>query len=72
VVGAGTTSDDDALSQGYLEGEVVRRVSDQTIGTFFRRELAEPLGADFNIGLPAEHPQRAARVLMGAHAGIGT
>ena len=35
----------------------------QTIGTFFRTELADPLGADFHIGLPAEHDHRVAPVL---------
>lgn len=51
----GTASGYHALTQGYLVGEVVRRVCGQTVGTFFRKEVAEPLGADFHIGLdPAE------------------
>lgn len=59
----GTASGYHAITQGYLVGEVVRRVSGQTIGSFFRAELAEPLGADFHIGLPAEHDERVARVI---------
>lgn len=47
----GTRSGYHAVTQGYLIGEIVRRVTGQTIGTFFRTELAEPLGADFHIGL---------------------
>ena len=42
------------LSFGWLNGEIVRRVSGESLGRFFRREIAEPLGLDFWIGLP-EH-----------------
>jgi CubicO group peptidase (beta-lactamase class C family) len=52
-----------ALTHGYLVGEVVRRITGRTLGTFFREELAEPLGADFHIGLPAEHDHRVANVI---------
>ena len=48
----GTRSGYHALTQGHLIGEVVRRVTGQTIGTFFRNEIAEPTGADFYIGTP--------------------
>jgi CubicO group peptidase (beta-lactamase class C family) len=48
----GTASGYHSLTQGYLVGEVVRRVTGRTVGTFFREEVAEPLGADFWIGLP--------------------
>ena len=41
-----------ALTQGYLIGEVVRRISGKSIGTFFADEIAGPLGADFYIGVP--------------------
>jgi CubicO group peptidase (beta-lactamase class C family) len=51
----GTASGYHAVTQGYLVGEVVRRVTGQTVGTFFRERVAGPLGADFHIGLdPAE------------------
>lgn len=51
----GTASGYHAVTQGYLVGEVVRRVTGQTLGTFFRDQVARPLGADFHIGLdPAE------------------
>lgn len=45
---------------GFLIGEVLRRVDGRTIGNFLREELAEPLGADFHIGLPLEHHARVA------------
>jgi CubicO group peptidase (beta-lactamase class C family) len=51
----GTASGYHAVTQGYLVGEVVRRVTGQSLGTFFREQVSGPLGADFHIGLdPAE------------------
>jgi CubicO group peptidase (beta-lactamase class C family) len=49
---------------GFLVGELVRRASGQSIGTFFRREVAEPLDADFHFGLGAEHDGRVAEYLF--------
>jgi CubicO group peptidase (beta-lactamase class C family) len=54
----GTASGYHSLTQGYLVGEVVRRVSGRSLGTFFREEVAEPLGADFHIGLDPRHFDR--------------
>ena len=47
----GTASGYHVYTYGFLIGEVVRRITGQSLGTFFRREIAEPLGADFWIGL---------------------
>lgn len=52
-----------AVTQGYLLGELVRRVTGGTIGTFFREEIADPLGADFHIGLPENAESRVATLL---------
>ncbi len=52
-----------ALTQGYLVGEVVRRITGKTLGTVFREEIAEPLGADFHIGLPASEDARVADLI---------
>ena len=41
-----------ALTFGHLVGEVIRRVSGQSVGNYFRENVAEPLDADFQIGLP--------------------
>jgi CubicO group peptidase (beta-lactamase class C family) len=49
-----------ALTFGHLAGELVRRVSGRSLGTYFREEVAGPLGLDFWIGLPAEHEPRVA------------
>ena len=50
----GTQSGYHAVTQGYLVGEVIRRITGLSPGTFFRHTVAEPLGADFHIGLPAD------------------
>lgn len=59
----GSRSEYHALTHGYLIGEVMRRITGRTLGTFFREELATPLGADFHIGLPPEHDARVADVI---------
>jgi CubicO group peptidase (beta-lactamase class C family) len=48
------------ITQGYLLGEIVRRVSGRTVGTFFAEEVAGPLGADFHFALPASEDARVA------------
>ena len=67
----GTASGYHAFTQGYLIGEVVRRVTGQSIGTFFAKEIAGPLGADFHIGLDPSQFQRVANVIppVGAAGG---
>jgi CubicO group peptidase (beta-lactamase class C family) len=56
----GTRQGYHATTFGHLVGEVVRRVSGQSIDAFFREEVAGPLGLDFHIGLPQEHEPRVA------------
>ena len=56
----GTQSGYHAITQGYLIGEVIRRITGKTIGAFFTEEIATPLGADFHIGVdPADFPRIA-------------
>jgi CubicO group peptidase (beta-lactamase class C family) len=50
-------------TQGFLIGEVVRRVTGQSIGTYLRESLAGPAGIDFHIGLGPEHDERCADFL---------
>jgi CubicO group peptidase (beta-lactamase class C family) len=45
---------------GFLAGEIVRRVSGESLGAFFRREVATPLDADFHFGLGAGEDRRVA------------
>jgi CubicO group peptidase (beta-lactamase class C family) len=59
----GTASGYHAISQGYLLGEIVKRVSGRSLGRFFADEVAGPLGADFHIGTGPEHDARVAHVI---------
>ncbi len=60
----GTAHGYHAITFGWLVGEVVRRISGRSLGTFFRNEVAGPLGLDFWIGLPEELEPRVARERM--------
>jgi CubicO group peptidase (beta-lactamase class C family) len=46
-----------------LVGEIVRRVTGQTIGQFFADEVAGPLGVEWWIGLPEPEESRVATLL---------
>ena len=59
----GTASGYHAITQGYLVGEVVRRISGKSLGTFFREEVAGPLDADFHIGLAGSNDARVADLI---------
>jgi CubicO group peptidase (beta-lactamase class C family) len=45
---------------GWLAGELVRRVTGASVGSFLREEIAGPLGVDFWIGLPETEEPRVA------------
>ena len=52
-----------SLTQGFAVGEVIRRITGLLPGVFFAEEVAGPLGADFHMGLPAEHDHRVAPLI---------
>ena len=54
----GTTHGYHAGTYGWLVGEVIRRISGKSVGTFFADEVARPLGLDFWIGLPESEEHR--------------
>jgi CubicO group peptidase (beta-lactamase class C family) len=56
----GTAAGYHSVTQGFLVGEVVRRITGRRLGEFFAEQVAGPLGADFHIGLSAEHDHRVA------------
>lgn len=56
----GTQSGYHAVTLGFMQGEIVRRVTGCTIGEFLRSQVCEPLGAEAWIGLPDEHHHRVA------------
>jgi CubicO group peptidase (beta-lactamase class C family) len=66
----GTAHGYHAITYGYLVGEVIRRVTGRTVGTYFREEIAEPLGLDFWIGLPEEQEPRVATLVGGLTSGL--
>ena len=69
----GTAPGYHGLTQGYLVGEVVRRITGKSLGAVFREEIAQPLDADFYIGLPASEDARVADLIAPppAEAGLG-
>jgi CubicO group peptidase (beta-lactamase class C family) len=52
-----------ALTFGYLVGEVIRRISEKSVGQFLRAAVTGPLDTDFFIGVPASEDHRAAEIL---------
>jgi CubicO group peptidase (beta-lactamase class C family) len=57
-----------AVTWGYLVGELVRRVSGTTLAEYLRVKIAEPLEADFYIGLPETEFHRCASLIGTNHA----
>ncbi|MEV5985790.1 serine hydrolase domain-containing protein [Streptomyces sp. NPDC052051] len=51
-----------AHTYSWLTGELVRRVTGRSIGAWIATEIAEPLGLDLWVGLPAAEAWRAGRV----------
>ncbi len=60
----GTRNGYHMISFGWTVGEVVRRVSGRSLGTFFAEEFAGPLGLDFWIGLPEAIEPRVSRLIQ--------
>lgn len=56
----GTAHGYHARSFGWITGEIVRRVTGVSLGTFFATEIAEPLGLDFHIGCGPDELARIA------------
>jgi CubicO group peptidase (beta-lactamase class C family) len=68
----GTASGYHAITQGYLVGEVIRRVTGgTTVGELFAKEIAGPLSADFHIGTGPEHDHRVARIIPPEEPALG-
>ena len=61
-----------AITFGHLVGEVLRRVSGQSVGEFFQENVARPLDADFQIGVPDADHRRISRLHGQVIAGGGS
>ena len=59
----GSTHGYHALTYGWLGGELVRRVTGKSLGTFVQENIVQPLGVELWIGLPAEHESRVAHLM---------
>jgi CubicO group peptidase (beta-lactamase class C family) len=59
----GTAHGYHAMTYGWLVGEVLARVTGLTPGELLRKEIAEPLGIDFFVGLPEAETGRVAPLL---------
>ena len=60
----GTATGYHAVTYGWLVGEVVRRISGKSLGTFLRDEVTGPLDADWYVGLPEELDHRVAPLIV--------
>jgi len=52
-----------AITFGYLIGEVIRRITGKTPGTYLRDEIARPLNLDMHIGVDASFDARIAELI---------
>ncbi|HJQ99482.1 MAG TPA: serine hydrolase domain-containing protein, partial [Candidatus Polarisedimenticolaceae bacterium] len=64
----GRTSGYHGFTQGHLVGEIVRRVTGMTLGTFLREEIAAPLGVEdhIHIGTPEAYDAKVSLLVQGA------
>jgi CubicO group peptidase (beta-lactamase class C family) len=63
----GTASGYHLINYGHLIGEVIRRATGKTLKEFVRDEIAEPLGADVQIGARDEDYGRIAELIPPPH-----
>ena len=50
-------------TQGFLVGEVIRRITGARIGPWLRDDLSDPIALDFHFGTKPEHDPRTADIL---------
>ncbi len=57
--------------QGFLLGEIMRRITGMTVGPFLRQEVTQPLQAEYYLGqMSAEEQATVAEVLPNMNAGL--
>lgn len=62
----GTASAYHGINIGHLVSGVIQRITGMTLGRYFARHVAGPLGADYHIGIGPEHDDRIACFVRGA------
>lgn len=60
----GTRNGYHMVSFGWTVGELVKRISGQSLSDFFKQEIAEPLGMDYWISLPESEAGRVAPIIQ--------
>ena len=65
----GTASGYHAISQGNLQGEILYRITGRRMADWFRTEVAEPLGADFWMSVPASEDHRVGALVPPVFSG---
>ena len=58
------------LTFGHLVGELVRRLTGKSIGTFVREEISGPLGLDYQISLRPDEEVRCADFIQASHGTV--
>ncbi len=53
-----------SITYGHLVGELIRRISGQSVGAYLRQHVCDPLNADAWIGTPAALDSRVAEVVI--------
>ncbi|KAJ5238335.1 beta-lactamase [Penicillium chermesinum] len=61
--GPGSQSAYQTSTYGHLVGELVRRISGKSLTQFIADEIADPLGADFHLGISEEDWPRTADIV---------
>ena len=54
----GTSQGYHALTYGFLNGELFRKVTGQTIGSYLKEHIADPFDLNFKIGLVEDQQKR--------------
>ncbi|MEX2229133.1 MAG: serine hydrolase domain-containing protein [Dehalococcoidia bacterium] len=67
----GTNQGYHAATFGWLNGEVLRRVTGQMFSAFAREQIVEPLGVEFAIAFGPELDDRVAEMLVPVPSGAG-
>lgn len=60
-----------AVTQGFLIGEVIRRITGKSFGEFLQDEVAGPLAADFLVGVPASEFPRIGKLFTPDESTVG-
>ncbi|EDY86605.1 beta-lactamase [gamma proteobacterium HTCC5015] len=53
-----------AITMGWLVGQLVEHITGESLGRYFKREIADPLDLDIHIGLDEMHHERVAKAVL--------